>query len=210
MKDFFATIYYKFIRRLIPKYKDRLITTKQYWKLLAQRRKYGFDESETWSLDYSLNKLIVPRLKMFIKVACDLSVPSQFLLDEQNKSLARGFRWDYRWARLQNKKENQNCWNRAKKNWHNILMQMLNAFEDMLLEDEDWDNWNKKWVSEVNKVNNMLIKAKTRDERKQIWDSIKSGRPYREGIMCITDDIVTHMRKEGLRLFAEHYQSLWW
>lgn len=39
----------------------------KYW---WQRRTRGFDDSEMWSLDYSLAEHIVPRLKRFKEVSC--------------------------------------------------------------------------------------------------------------------------------------------
>ena len=38
---------------------------KRSFKFLIQRMTRGWDDSETWSLDYSLGKLILPRLKRF-------------------------------------------------------------------------------------------------------------------------------------------------
>lgn len=37
-----------------------------FWQRLTR----GWDDSETWSLDYSLSKLIAPRLKRFKEVTC--------------------------------------------------------------------------------------------------------------------------------------------
>ena len=76
-KDFFENVWYYFynkgIRRLIPKYQDRTIFTAFYWRTWWDRRTKGFDETETWSLDYSLSKLIAPRIEMFTKY-CDFAI----------------------------------------------------------------------------------------------------------------------------------------
>lgn len=40
---------------------------KRTWTFLYQRLTRGWDNSELWSLDYSLAKLILPRLKEFVK-----------------------------------------------------------------------------------------------------------------------------------------------
>lgn len=40
-----------------------------------QHNVYGFADDETWSLDYTLAKWIIPRLKRFKRIGC-ISVPS--------------------------------------------------------------------------------------------------------------------------------------
>lgn len=168
------------LKKLIPNYKGISIFSKRYWKMWYQRRKYGFDESETWSLDYSLSKTIAPRLRMFIKIAKNNgSLPSWLLLDEQKQSLARGFKWNARWGRIDNKKEEQNCWDRAQKRWGEILDKMQEAFDDIILEEDDWDAWNQKWLQ-------------------------------RDKNHCENEKLAYSMRQEGLELFAKHFQSLWW
>lgn len=41
---------------------------KRSFRFLQQRLTRGWDDSETWSLDYSLAKLILPRLKRFRQI----------------------------------------------------------------------------------------------------------------------------------------------
>ncbi len=38
---------------------------KRRWKWFWQRRKWGFDERELWSLDDTIAKFVLPRLKVF-------------------------------------------------------------------------------------------------------------------------------------------------
>lgn len=54
-------------------------------RFFIQRRNRGWDDSETWSLDYSLAKVILPRLKRFR----DLSIgfPSDLSEDEWQEML---------------------------------------------------------------------------------------------------------------------------
>ena len=42
--------------------------TKRYWRHWWQRRVRGWDDSDTWSLDWTMAKFILPRLKLFKKV----------------------------------------------------------------------------------------------------------------------------------------------
>ena len=41
---------------------------KRQKKWTEQRRKYGFDDTETWALDFTIAKFIVPRLKKFKEI----------------------------------------------------------------------------------------------------------------------------------------------
>ena len=77
LSDLWYLIYKRGIRRLIPKYHDRTMFTAFYWRTWWDRRTKGFDESETWSLDYSLSKLIAPRIEMFMKFS-DFGIPNKF------------------------------------------------------------------------------------------------------------------------------------
>ena len=143
-------------KKLLPNYKGISVFSKRYWKMWYQRRKYGFDESETWSLDYSLSKLIIPRLKMFKKLSLTSgSLPGSLLIEEQNKSIAKGFKWNSRWSRLDNRIEEYNCWDRAHKKWEEILNDIEQVFEDIVLEEDDWDSWNNKYKEQVDEINSL-------------------------------------------------------
>ena len=203
--------YYRGIRRLIPTYHDRTIFTSFYWRTWWDRRTKGFDETCTWSLDYSLTKLIAPRFRMFNEIARDCgSLPGGFLEDEYQKSIAKGYAWNSRWHRMEDKRENKRCWDRAKKAWTNVLDKVQAAFDDMELEDKDWDAWNKKWKPTIDKWNKKLEKAKTEQEKKAIWKSASSWREYRPGISFCPEDFTYSIRKEGLSLFAKYYEGFWW
>ena len=208
--DFKYHVYYKGIRRLIPTYHDRTIFTAFYWRTLRDRWKLGFDETETWSLDYSLTKLIAPRIAMYIEYGPKVSLPTGFLDIEYKKSIAKGYEWDNHKWQLKDKAERNRCWNRATKAWLEVLNKIKDGFEDIILEEENWDTWNNKWKFKVYAVNKKLDNAKTEAQRKEIWDSIKSGREYRPDIICCLDDIVYNMRKEARFLLAEYYHHLWW
>lgn len=210
MDDFKHHVYYKGIRRLIPTYHNRTIFTAFYWRTLRDRRKLGFDETETWSLDYSLAKLIAPRISMFIEYGPKVSLPTKFLDTEYKKSMVKGYEWDNQKWQLKDKAERNRCWNRATKAWLEVLNKIKDGFEDVILEEEDWDAWNNKWKSKVDAINKKLNNAKTEEQRKEIWNSLNSGYEYRSGNLCHSDDIVYNMRKEARFLLAEYYHSLWW
>ena len=210
-KNIVHCFYYRGVRRLIPTYNGRTIFTKFFWRTWWDRRTKGFDETCTWSLDYSLTKLIAPRFRMFNEIARDSgSLPGWLLEEEHQKSIAKGYAWNSRWHRPEDKRESKRCWERAKKHWADILDKVQAAFDDMELEDKNWDEWNKKWQPLVDKTNKKINKAKTEKERKAIWDSVGTWRRYRPGFPLCSDDFVYKLRKEGLKLFAENYESFWW
>ena len=97
-------------------------------KHFVQRRIRGFDDSELWSLDHSLAKLILPRLKRFRKGSH--GYPGCF-----------------------------NSW----EEWCDVLDEMIVAIE--YVASENYWNMNVEMDEKVSK---------------------------------------------GLKLFAEHYESLWW
>ncbi len=54
-------------------------------KFWFQRRIRGWDDSETWSLDFSLAKLILPRLKRFKELT--IGVPASLTEEQWNEYL---------------------------------------------------------------------------------------------------------------------------
>ena len=84
--------------RLINKFPN-----KRTFKFLKQRMTRGFDDSETWSLDHSLAKTILPRLKRFQIVRgghpIDLTEEKwNWIIDEMIfgfEFYAEGKQWDY-------------------------------------------------------------------------------------------------------------------
>lgn len=64
----------KLIKKLKAKFsktriEQKIRLFKRSFRFFMQRRKRGWDDSDTWSLDHSLAKVILPRLKRFKEVA---------------------------------------------------------------------------------------------------------------------------------------------
>lgn len=55
-------LYYRFVRFIEKFY---WINIKRKAKFFYQRRTRGWDDSDTWSLDYTIAKFVLPRLKRF-------------------------------------------------------------------------------------------------------------------------------------------------
>lgn len=201
-----------FLWKITPKYKGRSIFSQEYWDLWKERRKKGYDLTDTWSLDYTFTKFIAPRLNDFA-YTYDLgrmSVPNSILDEEQKASIAKGYEWDTRRWQLADKKERRRCWNRAIKRWTNILHEMADGYNDLLLEEDDWDTWNKKWEAVASKWNKKIDKAKTIKEKEKIWNQIGTWREYNVNIRVSASDVTWAMRERAMDLFRKYYHALWW
>lgn len=201
-----------FLWKITPKYKGRSIFSQEYWDLWKERRKKGYDLTDTWSLDYTFTKFIAPRLNDFA-YTYDLgrmSVPNSILDEEQKASIAKGYEWDTRRWQLADKKERRRCWNRAIKRWTNILHEMADGYNDLLLEEDDWDTWNKKWEAVASKWNKKIDKAKTIKEKEKIWNQIGTWREYNVNVRVSAGDVTWAMRERAMDLFRKYYHALWW
>lgn len=212
MKDFWEDINYRIysrgIRRLIPTYHDRTIFTRFFWRTLKDRTTKGFDETCTWSLNYSLAKLIAPRLEMFIKHKC--GVPMFYVNEVKEELIKKGKPYDTKSLKFKNKKDQNRMYNEAEKRWDRDLGYMLEAFADIVEEEDNYDKWTKKYEARVNKHNKKLEKLTTIEEKKAYWDSIVSCRSYYPRTVVITEDLAGNIRRRGLELFAKYYGDLWW
>lgn len=52
-----------------------------------QRRRRGWDDSETWSLDYKLSEYILPRLKRFREIGAGVSHPCSLEAEEWEQAV---------------------------------------------------------------------------------------------------------------------------
>ena len=203
--------YDKGIRHLIPKYHNRTIFTAFYWRTWWDRRTKGFDESETWSMDYSLAKLIAPRLKMFIKEFEYHHICANYCHDiAKNQLLAKGYKYDAYHYRFENKKIRDKAYKIAEELWHRDLTIMYDAFQDIVEEYDDWENWVKKFDEEAKSLNKKLNKLKTNKEKKALWESIVNYRDYKPDCEFKSFHFSYKLREVGLKLFGEHFQELWW
>lgn len=72
---------------------------RKFWrtiKFFYQRRTRGFDDSETWALDTSLSRLIVPRLKRFKELNDGFPVPIFETYEQWNEALDEII-WSFEW-----------------------------------------------------------------------------------------------------------------
>lgn len=79
-----------------------------------QRKKYGFDNRELWSLDMTIAEFALPRLKRFKEI--NHGVPGCFCSEEGDKA-----------------------WEDGNKKWNKILDDMIYAME-ITSDDEKWND----------------------------------------------------------------------
>lgn len=96
------------------------------WK--KQRKKWGFDERELWSLDSTIAKFIAPRLKKYKE--CPKSYPCSLAYDE-NGNIKKG------------RKEEGYC-KKTEKEWNKMLDKMIFSFENYELIHQHDTETNKK------------------------------------------------------------------
>lgn len=85
---------------------------KRIVEFFFQRRIRGFDDSDTWSLDVTLSRWIVPRLKRFKEVK--MGIPGFDHIDHENN------------------------FDEAEKYWDECLDKMIEAFEIIAYDEGDW------------------------------------------------------------------------
>ena len=61
---------------------------KRWNKMKKERLKYGFDESETWSLYNTLSEFLLPRLKRYSEIA-----PTVIVIDDNMKKAIEDMIW---------------------------------------------------------------------------------------------------------------------
>ena len=208
IKEILNNIYYSTVHKIIPKYHDRTIFTKFYWRTWWDRRTKGFDETCTWSLDYSLSKLIEPRLQMFSEY--NIGIPYNYTKEVENELIAKGKKDDTQKCRFVNKKDNEYAWKEASRRWNNDIDIMRHAFADILEEEDNWEFWVNKYKPTLAKHNKKICKLKTENERKAYWDSFGFTREYHSGIEFTTYDFSNKLRRHGLELFSKYFEHLWW
>lgn len=151
LEDFYYWNYRNWLRYVIEDRHGRLRLSPNWFRAVWFRIRNGWDSSDTWSLDYTIAKFIVPRLKYFKKVNNGIS----------NKI--------YKKYRDPNRKVSENM-KLASKEWNKKLDKMILAFQRIIDEDEDCHVW----------------------EDKKYWNKQEK------------------IKEDGLKLFAEYFQDLWW
>ena len=129
----------------------------------------------------------------------------------RDQLIKKGYKYDQQKGRFKNEKIREKAYKMATDIWHQDLMIMYEAFQDIVEENDDWENWTKKFDAEAKALNKKLDKLKILKEKKELWESIVEYMPYNPSTCRFRSVYISHkIRKDGLKLFGEHFQELWW
>lgn len=103
------------------------ISLKHWW----QRRTRGWDDSDLWSLDYTLAKWIIPRLERFKEVRNGIPLIEGFEFAFEENATEEDF-------------------NKAEKEWVRIINKMIRAFTLIVGENDNFELLNDREWKEIN------------------------------------------------------------
>lgn len=209
--DLFYNIKHFMYRYFIIKYHNVPFYRALFWRLLWQHITKGYDESATWGLYYNIAKWVYPRLLLFYdKIHKAASVPYDYEVKMTKIYIKNGFKYDKKYHRFVDKKVNQEMHRDAINMWEKDVWKMCEAFRDILEEEDDFERWDKGWKFYTEPAVNVYKLLKTDAARKKYWNSLGFDREWYPGINITRWDFAERKRKEGLELFSEHFQQLWW
>lgn len=190
----------------------RFISRLKYkYNCYKQRKEYGCDNEDIYSLDYSFYKWAVPRIKLYKDQMCGL--PGAFVFDVEQEFLLSGkYKYDRSKCRFESKRVRDKIWKKAKSRWVSILDEILLGFEDALQEENDFDAWIKKYKDRVTIANKELEKCKTKEQKTEVWKKhcpnyVAQCRGC--GLAFHADCFAFEVRKKSKELFAEYISHMW-
>lgn len=209
--DFFYSIWHFIRKYFIIKYKGVAIYRPLFWKLIFQHIFWGFDDSVTWDFYYHAAKWIYPRLLRFYDKIDEIgAVPAEYEERATALYIANGCKYDLHWHRFEDKKIEKAMHREAINKWKMDVYIMCEAFQDIILEEDDWESWSKEWAERIEVLKRVYTSLKSDKEKKEYWEGLNLDREWKPGIIFNEYDLSLRIRKYGLKLFAEHFQSLWW
>ncbi len=204
--------WYKTLRRIWPKYHYQPIGKRCTRRWLWQKLRYGIDQFECGDLYYYISKRLARDLSQYIKYQRNIqATPYDYIkkvtleYKQKHKYIEGSYRFEDK--RIQRKVDDE-----AFKLWIADLVKMQEAFQDVVDDEDDWQNWHNRYKSTVKELRNSFNKCKTEEERKALWNMLEldKSRPYVRGILPNELDLSAIKRKTGWKLFAEHINDLWW
>lgn len=188
---------------LVNSYNDSIFK-RRYWKFKYQKLTRGFHDGETYSLDYSLAKLILPRLKVFKGFAVEHGIPGK--IDSMFKE---GYELN-NFGAIKNKKARKRQWQKAKEYWGTQIQYMIDAFEMIIAEGED-DEFFDKLEKATAQFNKKISKIKDPNKKREVLKKFKKpyGRPENKDVV-LGFEYQSYIIERGLKAFQEYYCSLWW
>ena len=207
-----------FIKKLLEKlhltYKGRSIFTKFYWSTWLDRRRNGFDITDTWNLDYTFAKFMVPRLLAFTYCLTDkkysTGVPKVVFDDIVYQYKQKKYAFDEKNNVFKNQDINDEVFNKAQDRWFNIVNTITAGFQDFLMEDKNYNEWEQAWTETLKEIEEGVSKCKGKVQKIKFLDQYKvSYFDYKDGKVDIYY-LSNALRKKSLQYLSKYFYELWW
>ena len=207
-----------FFKNLLEKlhltYKGKSIFTKFYWGTWLDRRKHGFDITDTWNLDYTFAKFMVPRLLVFTDCLAnkDYSTGVPFLILDKIRQeyIKKGYKYDEENSKFNKEKINDEVFNKAHDEWFHIVDTITVGLQDFLLEDDRYNEWYSAWKATLDSLENEVKKCKNNKEKIKVLKQYHiSYQDYKDGLV---DEhyLSQKLRKKSMKYLSEYFYDLWW
>lgn len=209
---------YMFFKKLLEKlhltYKGKSIFTKFYWATWLDRRKHGFDITDTWNLDYTFAKFMVPRLLAFesclLKEKESAGAPISILEKVCEEYANKGYEYDKNNYKFKNKKINDKVFSEAQDKWFHIVDTITVGFQDYLMEDDNYKEWENAWKETVDNIYAEINKCKNIKEKTEFLKLYNI--PYKDFKNGLVNEyyLSKKLRNKSLELFGKYFYDLWW
>ena len=207
-----------FFKNLLEKlhltYKGHSIFSKFYWKAWLDRRKRGFDITDTYSLDIVFAKFMVPRLYAFSQCLLDKNIETGVPVLVHNKIkdkyIKKGYKYDNNSHKFLDQKIDQKVFQEAKDEWFKIINIITTGLQDLVLENENFEEWSSSWKETIDDIKYKIKKCKNINKKSKILEKYGlSYEDYKEGLL--KDYYLSGLlRKKSIELLSEYFFSLWW
>lgn len=203
----------KLLEKLHLTYKGKSIFTKFYWTSWWDRKRRGFDITDTWNLDYTFAKFMTPRLLAFTSCIADKNyptgIPSSILDELVAKYKHKGYKYKDNYQ-FEDKEINKKIESEAQDKWFHIVDTITAGFQDFLLEDEHYTEWEEAWNAVLEEINFGFKKCKNKAQKAKFLKQYHV--PYFDYINKKVDIYyLSHvLRKKSLQLLSKHFYDLWW
>ena len=196
---------HNFIWKILPKdHNHDSIVSRRFWRHLYQRIIRGFDDGETWSLDYNIIKFTLPRLKRFREIVDGGFCPGSLSSEIEKKYIEKGYKFNKSKWQFENKNVREKYWKECHDTWDHILNIMIEGFEYYV----NFDKYEYRLKPEVDRLNKILRKGTEKQQEELQKMFAKYGYKPLDTVSTFT---LQEMKiQDALELFHKYFRGLWW
>lgn len=204
-----------FFKNLLEKlhltYKYKSIFTKFYWTTWWDRKTRGFDITDTWNLDYTFAKFMVPRLLAYLScIAKDNTAPGVIYQEMTAEYRQKGHKYDEKTYKFLNPKINDEVLQKSADRWFKIVQTITDGLQDFLLEENNYNEWEYEWTKTLEELKFKLRKCKSKIKKIKVLNQYNiSYSSYEENTLDIYF-LSNTLRRKGMQLFGKYFYNLWW